>query len=341
MKSSSDNTKADPIIRAMTEGDAEGLARCVTACYGDSYPGRDFYDPEKIRSFFRQGLMYSQIAVTRESEVVGHLGLMLEHTGDITADAIAGFVAPAYRGSDTMFRLGLNLVVAQQELHLVGIQLYALMLHNITYKKTLSIGGTEAGMLPAHFPPSTSPKGFERADDKSRIPAILMYVPLQPAPERAVFAPERYRDTIGQLYKQVKYARSFKKYDKKSPAAKSSVTVNRKPGLGIVQIKVQQAGRDLPATIERDRRQFHSEGFATMYVDLPLCDPASAAIVEELRALGLFYGGVLIERGGGDVLRMQGLIDAHIAPDAELISSQNGRELLDFVLSDARDVGAI
>ena len=341
MKDSSDTPKSDPIIRAMTEDDAEGLARCVAACYGDSYPGRDFYDPEKIRSFFRQGLMHSQIAVTPEGEIVGHLGIMLDHIGDITADAIAGFVAPAYRGSDTMFRLGLNLVVVQQELHLVGIQLYALMLHNITHKKTLSIGGTEAGMLPAHFPPSTSPKGFEHSDDKSRIPATLMYVPLQPAPERTVFVPERYRDTVGNLYQRLKYTRSFKEYDKKPHAAKSSVTVNRKPGLGIVQITVQKAGRDLPDAIERDRRQFHSEGFEVIYVDLPLCDPASAAIVEKLRALGMFYGGILIERGGGDVLRMQGLIDAHIAPNAELISNQSGRELLDFVLSDARDVGAI
>ena len=123
--------------------------------------------------------------------------------------------------------------------------------------------------------------------------------------------------------------------------AKSSITVNQKPSLGIVQIKVHQAGRDLQDAIERCQRQFRLEGFAAMYVDLQLCDPASAAIFEELRALGLFYGGVLIERGGGDVLRMQGLIDARIAPNAELISSQSGKELLNFVLSDARDVGAI
>ncbi len=341
MKDSSDTPKSDPIIRAMTEDDAEGLARCVAACYGDSYPGRDFYDPEKIRSFFRQGLMHSQIAVTPEGEIVGHLGIMLDHIGDITADAIAGFVAPAYRGSDTMFRLGLNLIGVQQELSLIGVQLYALMLHNITHKKTLSGGGIETGMLPAHFPASTSPKGFERSGDKSRIPAMLMYVPLQPAPERTVFVPERYSDIVSRLYQQLKYTRSFKKYDKKPHAAKSSVTVNRKPGLGIVQINVRQAGRDLPDAIERDRRQFRSEGIEAIYVDLPLCDPASAAVVEELRAMGLFYGGVLIERGGGDMLRMQGLIDACIAPNAELISSQGGRELLDFVLSDARDVGAI
>jgi hypothetical protein len=68
------------------------------------------------------------------------------------------------------------------------------------------------------------------------------------------------------------------------------------------------------------------------------CDPTSTAIVDELWALGLFYGGVLIERGGGDVLRMQDLLDAHIAPDVKLISSQNGRDMLNFMLSDARDV---
>lgn len=170
---------------------------------------------------------------------------------------------------------------------------------------------------------------------------MLMYVPLQPAPERAVFLPNRYADVISQLYRKLKYTRSFDKHSGKQGLIPSSVTINRKPSMGRIQIKVQQPGRDLADIIARLQHQVHLEGIELMYVDLPLCDPASVAVIDDLRALGLFYGGIIIERGGGDMLRMQGLINARIAPNAELISNQSGRELLDFVLSDARDVGAV
>ncbi len=333
--------EAAPIIRAMTEDDAESLSRCVKTCYGDTYPARDFYNPGKIRGFLRSGLLRSQIAVTREGEVVGHLGIMLDALGDITADAVAGFVAPGYRGSDTLFRLGARMNIVQQDLNLIGLQLYTLMLHNITYKKTLAIGGIETGLLPAHFPASTSPKGFEREEHKSRIPAVFMYVPLRPAPERTIYLPERYHDVIFNLYKRLKYTRLLKKHAKSRSTVPSSFTINKKTGMGIVQVRVQQSGLDLTDTIAGLQRQSRCEGFGVMYADLPLCDPASAATVDALRSIGFFYGGVIVERGGGDSLRMQCLIDARIAPDRSLITSQSGRELLDFVLADARDVGAI
>jgi|GEM_PF-1507111 len=329
------------IFRPMTEDDAEALSRCVRACYGDTYPARDFYDPCKLRNFIQQGLLRSQIAVTQEGEVVGHLGIMLDAIGDITADAVAGFVAPGYRGSDTMFRLGVHMNIIQQNLHLIGLQLYALMLHNITYRKTLAIGGVEAGLLPAHFPASTRPKGFERADEKSRIPAMFMYVPLRPAPTRTVYVPERYIDIVTNLYGRLKYARLVKKTSVGRGKGLTSATIYRKSGMGIFQIRVQQAGDDLPGSIARFYKQARQEGYELIYVDLPLGDTVSTSSIDDLRSLGFFYGGVVVERGGGDALRMQGLIDATIAPDEKLISSQSGKDLLSFVLADARDVGAI
>jgi serine/threonine-protein kinase RsbW len=170
---------------------------------------------------------------------------------------------------------------------------------------------------------------------------MLMYVPLRPAPERTVFIPERYVDIISRLYKQLKYIRLMKEAENSRSTKPASVTIVKKPGLGIAQVKVHQPGYDLPDITMRLQQQFRLEDVGAMYVDLPLWDPASATLVEDLRSLGLFYGGVVIERGGGDLLRLQGLLNAHIAPDADIIVSQSGRELLDFVMGDARDVGAV
>lgn len=331
----------EAIVRSMTESDAEGLSRCVKNCYGDTYFAINFYNPGKIRTLLQQKLLHSQIAVTPDGEIVGHLGIMLDGEGDITADAVAGFVTPDHRGSDTMFRLGLNLSVVQQDLNLIGVQLYALMLHNITHKKTLGIGGVESGLLPAHFPASTSPKGFERKDRESRIPAMLLYVPLGSAPERIVYIPERYSDIVGDLYKKLKYTRSMERQSNAPEAKPSLISIHRKAGMGIVQVRVHEAGHDLPPIISGLKHRFSQDDVEVMYVDLPLCDPVSAVAVDGLRPLGFFYGGVVVERGGGDALRMQCLINSRIAPDASVIASQSGRELLGFVMSDARDVGAI
>ena len=333
--------KRAPFIRSMNENDAERLSRCVKDCYGDTYPVKDFYDPDKIRSLVRQGLMHSQIAVTGEGEVVGHLGIVLDGRDDITADAVAGFVSPDYRGSDTMFRLGLSLGVVQQKLNLVGVQLYALMLHSITHKKAIAVGGVESGMLPAHFPASTSPRGFERRGGGGRIPAMMIYVPLGSAPERTVYIPERYQDVISGLYGRLKYTRSIKNPVKSRAKQSAAVTVSSKSGMGTVQIKVKQTGQNLLDKIEDLKEQFRKDGTGVVYVDLPLCDSASAAAAESLRSAGFFYGGVVIERGGGDSLRMQYLMDDGIAPDNDLIVSQSGRDLLSFVMDDARDVGAV
>lgn len=333
--------KSAPLIRSMNEDDAERLSRCVEDCYGDTYPIRDFYDPDKIRSLVRQGLMHSQIAVTSEGDVVGHLGIVLDDRDDVTADAVAGFVSPDYRGSDTMFRLGLGLGVVQQKLNLVGVQFYALMLHSITHKKALAVGGVESGMLPAHFPASTSPRGFERRGGGSRIPAVMMYVPLRSAPERTVFIPERYLGVISDLYGRLKYARSIKSPVRSRSRQSAAVTVSSKPGMGVVQIKVKQTGHNLLDKIEDLKPQFRKDGIGVIYVDLSLCEPASAAAAESLRSSGFFYGGVVIERGGGDSLRMQCLMDAGIAPDNDLIVSKSGKDLLGFVMDDARDAGAI
>lgn len=78
-----------------------------------------------------------------------------------------------------------------------------------------------------------------------------------------------------------------------------------------------------------------------MYVDLSLGDPASVLLVDDLRSLGLFYGGVILERGGTDILRLQCLINANIKPDASVLADDHCRMLLDFVMSDARKVGAV
>jgi hypothetical protein len=333
--------KSDLVFRTMTQDDAEGLCQCIWTCYSDTYPAEEFYDPEKIRTLLRQGLLHSQIAITRDGRIVGHFGTMLERNQYLTADSIAGIVDPAYRGHDIVFRLGANMVAVYQELGLIGVQLYAVTVHIITQKMIHSAGGIDTGMLLAHFPANTDIIGFNHTYGNNRIVAALMYIPLHAAPKRVIYPPKRYRDIIQNMYVKLGYERSAHDADSKSDTKSSVVSVKKNLSLGIVQISVQKSGHDLIDCIARFQQQFRLEGIEAMYVDLSLGDPATVLLVDDLRSLGLFYGGVILERGGTDILRLQCLINANIKPEAGVLADDYGKTLLDFVMSDAQDIGTV
>ena len=196
-------------------------------------------------------------------------------------------------------------------------------------------------MLVAHFPAGTNVIGFNHAYGNNRIVAALMYVPLHAAPKRVIYLPERYRDLIQDMYVKLGYERSVHDADSESSIKSSVISIKKDSGLGIVKINAQRPGHDFLECIARFQQQFRLEGIEAMYVDLPLGDPATALLVDDLRSLGLFYGGVILERGGTDILRLQCLINANIKPDATVLADDHGKMLLDFVMSDAQEVGAV
>ena len=69
---------------------------------------------------------------------------------------------------------------------------------------------------------------------------------------------------------------------------------------------------------------------------MPLDDPATSLLADHLERLGVSYAGIFPNpNADGDVLRMQSLHRARIAPDDISVASDHGRELLDYVLADA------
>ncbi len=337
-------TNPDPselLFRTMTTGDANELCDCIRTCYGDTYPAEDFYNPEKIQALLSQGLLHSQIAVNHDNKVIAHIGTLLESNDDITADSITGIVHPAYRGHDVLFRLGDNVVDVYRKLNLIGVQMYVISVHGIIQNQIHSVGGIETGMLLAHFPAGTSMTGFDHAYENSRIVAVLMYVPLHPAPKRVIYIPERYRSIIQNTYTKLGYERSIRDTDSHSINDQTIMSTNKGSSSGVIQVHVQTPGSDLPECIAKLHQQFRLEGLEVMYVDLPLDNPAAALLIEDLRSQGLFYGGIIMERGGTDKLRLQRLINVNIKPDAAVLTDDYGKRLLDFVISDAQDVGAV
>ena len=81
---------------------------------------------------------------------------------------------------------------------------------------------------------------------------------------------------------------------------------------------------------------FHRACLDAVYLDLPLENPATALVSDHLERLGVSYAGVFPNRHvDGDVLRMQSLHRVRVTADDVATASDHGRELLDYVLTDA------
>ncbi len=166
---------------------------------------------------------------------------------------------------------------------------------------------------------------------------MVMYLPFEPAPERTVYLPERYHEVITATYKRLKLKRAIKSGHGHKYSTKTAVALDKKNRWGIAKISIREIGLDLIENISEIQQKMTGESFPVLYVDIPLCHPACPNIVENLRSLGFFYGGIVIERGGSDILRMQFLTDKHVNPEAIVLVSEFGKKLLNFTLRDRTD----
>ncbi len=329
----SSNADTNLTFRDMTAEDAQALCDCVKTCYGDTYFVDDFYNPDKLSAMVRQGLLHSCIAVTPSGRVAGHLGLSLERTDDITADTLAAMVVPEYRGYSILLDLGMQLVETYEKLNLVGLQLYAIAVHDIVQGHSTEAGGVETGILLGHFPSDIEIEGFPNAYDGQRIAAVLLYFPLHPAPSQTIYIPERYQTIVDSVYSPLNQDRTIQNGTDQPLIERTIAAIEQKPRQGVARIRIEKPGSDLLETVAAFKDRSRSS-FPVLYVDLPLADPSSATFVEGLRSLGFFYAGIVLERTGSDILRMQCMNRKDVNPEAIVLARPHGKNLLEFILSD-------
>lgn len=334
---STSNIDTNVTFHGLTANDAQALCDCVKTCYGDTYFVDEFNDPEKLAELVRLGAIHSQIAVIPSGRVVGHLGVSLERESDITADGIAAIVAPEYRGHRILLELGMQLVDTYEKLNLVGLQLYALAVHPIVQGHSTEAGGVETGILLGHFPPNMEIEGFPNAYDGRRIAAVLLYFPLHPAPPQTIYVPERYSKIVDSVYSQLNQDRTIRIGKKQPSIEKTIATIDEKSRQGTARIRIDTPGIDLIETVTAFKERTKSS-FPVLYIDLPLADPVSAGFADDLRSLGFFYAGIVMERSRSDILRMQCVDFSEINPEAIVLARLHGKDLLEFILGDRQDV---
>lgn len=324
--------KEEIVYRSLEPGMSEALVKCIRSVYGDSYPLTEFYDPDCIESLIKQKLLYSEVAINQDGEIIANLSTQLEKVGDRTADASAGMVAAPFRGYGTILQLGMRMVSVYEELGLCGVQLYSITLHTITQKLIADGGGILTGVLPAHFPKGTTADGFKGAS--GRVGVVSFYMPLKKLPSRSVYVPLEYKEQICNIYKQVKCDREVLRPSKDKLATDSIYEITSYNQTGVIHMRLDRVGSDTGNVLNFLDATAFENASEVDYLDIPLNDSACGFAVDLARAKGFVYGNLILERGNTDRLRLQKLDNSTFLPENMQLTSEAAKSFLNLILKE-------
>ncbi len=314
------------------------VSEAIRVAYGDSYDVRWVYDAEEVCARLAAGTYVSFVAEAAGGELLCHEGMSLAAAGDAVGHSGQAVTMPAARGQHIFTRTKRHLMDWAADRGLAGMYSEATAAHPYSQRANLELGAHETGFLLGWIPVSVSndAAGSWRPRRQS---AALFYTKLNDGHERPVYPPERHREIVARTIELCELRGTLASPPAGAePPARTELHVEVDVDHNLALLTAVAPGADLEAVVAAERHHlFHRECLDAVYLDLPLEDPATALLAEDLERLGVSYAGIFPNsRAEGDVLRMQSLHRARIAPDDIAVASDHGRELLDYVLSDLR-----
>jgi hypothetical protein len=331
-------------IRFLGRDEGPALTACIERCYGDTYDARWVYDADEIGRRIDSGILRSVVGVAAVAgddggEIVGHLALGRRDTGAPVGEAGQAVVDPRFRSHHLFTSLKRRLAEWAGSSGLLGIYSEATAAHPYSQKANLALGARETGFLLGYIPASVDYVGIDKAAGANRRQsAAVFYLQTNAPPREVVHPPTFHRDALGALYAHVGLPRDLASVDV-TIGARSDLVVGVDAEHNDATITVATIGTDLADVLEVTVGGLAAVGVDCVYLDLALADPATARLPRAVHDdLGFFFGAVIPELRGGDVLRLQLLNGVDADPSDVAVASDFGRELLDYVFQ--RKVGA-
>ncbi len=317
-------------IRNLEPSDLDSLIECVRRCYGDSYPEADFYDRDALNEQLITGRLISNIAVTPEGGVAGHIGARTPFPGDLVADSIAGFVDPAYRGHRVIYRAGAAMARRFLDRGVRGLRHCTTGAHDRTQRPIVAAGGVATGVLLGHAPAGTDFREIGHDFGNARIGVVVYYQGFEALPPLSIHPPTRYADRIEAFAREIGIERTIvSEHTASSETFAAEVHHDRHSGISHFRLTAERAQEDraLAGLLEAEASRCGPVG----YVDVPLCDPRAARQIDWLAEHGFFFGAWLPGTAKSEMLRMQRIVDAEVAPEKIRINARGGNELLHWI----------
>jgi hypothetical protein len=329
-------------IRRFRPDDAVGISRVIYRVYGNTYLHDDCYYPDRLIALNESGELASVVAVDAEGEVVGHYALERPALTPVAERGIA-VVSPAHRGRDLMGRMRVFIEDEARALGLVGVYSIAVTKHTFSQRVNEAFGSDVCGFNLAGGPETQIFKGFEHEGTKpQRVTWVVYFTYVHPPERTIVFAPEHHRPMLERIYERLEVPVEWHGDEDTLMVGHGEVDVTYKRSMDNAYIRVRSIGTGTGAEIKRAARDlFDVTGAEAVFLELPLGDARTPALVEMAEDEGFFFGGLGPSfLPTGDALLMQ-----RIAGDLDFdqieVANPFAVELLGYIRADRDRVEAM
>jgi len=343
-------------VRRMRPDEAAAVSRLAYFSYGYTYFNEYLYSPEEVRKRNEDGHLISYVAVNEEDgAILGHLATIPDDLSGMM-ELGAGFVNPRYRQSGAFQRLADTISADLRKQGDPGTFGTAVTSHPYSQRTVIPLGWKETALFVSRL----RSLNFQAITDREDARESLMYMiqMFDPPPRRPYCAPERHRAMIAAIAANAGLAVSFTS----CAAGPMSAAGLRQSGAGdpgepgepgdpdgrgdpgeiseieektdanrTAHIVLRRYGQDGISRLRAVVRRHCLDRQETLYLYLPLFDPATAHFCPRCEELGFFFAGLKPGPEGADWLVLQYLNNQRYDYGLLQAATSFGQEIIEYV----------
>lgn len=329
--SMADKRNVDYQIDLLKPEDAAGVVELFREVYGNGYPIKLFYDPQKIIEVNQCGDYYCGVARQPDGRVIGVNHLFRSASNPNVYEWGVGLTLKEFRGHGVFNRIGdylLDVVVPAQGIGMVFGEAVCNHLHSQKMVRRAGFAdvAVEIALMPAQI--YTNKPG-----SSGRVAALLQFRTFAARPHK-VYLPSRYENDLRFMYSELDDIREFGVANGAFPTGNScKFSVSNFDFAGVVRMGFPELGCDFDSKSKELEDQARDRNAAVFQVWLPLNQPWVGSAVEILVSRGYFLGGPLFQWLGDDGLLMQ-KVECDPDFDKILLHSERAEKILALVQAD-------
>lgn len=321
-------------IRRMQASESEQVSQLMYRTYGNSYFNRDVYYPDRVTAQNERGVVRSYVAISEDGAVAGHYALERNQSGPV-AEGGQAVIDPSHRGRGLLGRMKNFAVQEAKQLDLIGWYADAVTVHTLTQKSNDAHGGKLTAVNLAIAPRK---EAFDKTHEQpQRVTCLLYFHWLKTPATRTVHVPARHHAIMGEIYSRMECPVEFG--DSCPPSGHGALTVKIDAGAVRANICINTIGEDTVHVVRQTRRELvERTHIEAVFVDLPLEDPATGIVTEQLEVDGFGFLGILPLFGErGDLLRLAYLVEP-LEREAIKTLDEVAGQMVDYALQEQKRV---
>jgi GNAT superfamily N-acetyltransferase len=291
----------------MLAEEAVQVSQLMYRAYGNTYFNPDVYYPDRVAAQNAHGAILSFVARAADGTIAGHYALELNQEGPV-AETGQAVVDPEHRGRGLLKMMQGAALEEARRRELIGWYGDAVAVHTLTQKSNVSSGGHLCAVDLGISPAGEVFRGIG-GQQSQRVTCLMYFHWLSPPKARTVHVPERHVAITETIYANLQCPIRL---GAASPAVGHGVlAVKMQAAAARGNIRAELLGADTFSEIRHAKRDLvERSGAQVVFVDLPLEDPATPALVEALETEGLAFAGIAPEFSSrGDLLRLVYLVE--------------------------------